>query len=71
MSRAAEMRVRFVDRFFQVSLFALLVTGYLALVGSGRLSLPVLALTSSVLVVRLCLILGWVTLAAAALRPTS
>ncbi len=56
--RVAGAEVRSVDRFFEFSLFGMLVSGYLALVGSGRLAAPVIALTACVLVFRLLVITG-------------
>ena len=36
-----------VDRFFELSLFGMLASGYMAVAGSGQLTPPVLALTAS------------------------
>ncbi|MCP5115410.1 MAG: DUF3488 domain-containing transglutaminase family protein, partial [bacterium] len=58
----AQRQGRSIDRFFQISLFALLTSGYLALAGSGRLGASALVLTSAVLLIRLALILGMVRL---------
>ena len=48
-----------VERFFELSLVALVASGFLAVAGSGYLDAPTLALTAAALVVRGLAALGW------------
>lgn len=45
-----------VDRFFQFSLLGLLISGYLAVVGSGYLDVPTIAVTAAALLIRALLV---------------
>jgi transglutaminase-like putative cysteine protease len=51
-----------VERFFQFSLLGLLASGYLAVVGSGHLDVPTVALTAAGLILRALLVAGVVEL---------
>ena len=48
MNVASTSAVSPVDRFFQFSLLGLLASGYLAVVGSGYLDVPTMAITSRI-----------------------
>lgn len=51
-----------VERFYEFSLLGLLSSGFLALAGSGYLDLPVLALTSTAIVLRALMVAGFLQL---------
>ncbi|HET7872700.1 MAG TPA: DUF3488 and transglutaminase-like domain-containing protein, partial [Terriglobales bacterium] len=53
----AQKRPASAERFFQWSLFLLVATGFVALMGTNRLDLPSLALVVSALLLRACLLL--------------
>ena len=52
MNAATTGAVSPVDRFFQFSLLGLLASGYLAVVGSGYLDVPTMAITAAALLLR-------------------
>lgn len=51
-----------VERFFELSLLGLVISGYLAVAGSGYLDLPTMALTAAGLLLRVLLVTGAVQL---------
>ncbi|HEX4595303.1 MAG TPA: DUF3488 domain-containing protein, partial [Bryobacteraceae bacterium] len=62
MSPVSPGAVSPVDRFFQFSLLGLLASGYLAVLGSGYLDAPTIAITAGALVLRGLITAGAVTL---------
>src|ERR1700685_2793224 len=58
MSRSVANAALSVERFFQFSLWGLVVSGYLAVTGSGYLDTPTLMLTGAGLLLRALLIAG-------------
>lgn len=58
--RSARVEGGSIDRYFQVSVFGMLASGYLAVAASGRLAFPALVLTAAVLAVRFLVIAGLV-----------
>lgn len=59
MSRSPANAAVAVERFFQFALWGLVVSGYLAVAGSGYLDTPTIILTGAGLVARALLISGW------------
>ena len=58
MNVASTSAVSPVDRFFQFSLLGLLASGYLAVVGSGYLDVPTMAITAAALLLRALITAG-------------
>lgn len=62
MARSEPGAAGSIERFFQFSLLGLVVSGYLAVAGSGYLDAATVALTGAGLLLRALLIAGWVRL---------
>ena len=62
MARAESSAAVSVERFFQFSLLGLVVSGYLAVAGSGYLDTPTVVLAACGLLARALLIAGWLRL---------
>ncbi len=58
MARSGANAAAAVERFFQFALWGLVVSGYLAVAGSGYLDLPTILLTGAGLLARALLISG-------------
>ncbi|MEK7404358.1 MAG: transglutaminaseTgpA domain-containing protein [Acidobacteriota bacterium] len=63
MARPGASAVLSVERFFELSLLGLVMSGYLAVAGSGYLDLPTIVLTGAGLLLRALMVVGWVRLA--------